>query len=74
MIGFPELPSDEEMRAHQNAMAGELSPITVCQSCCTQSYLHRLGCKCGGEIKWLWQDRSGAILECGIDFSPLPDA
>jgi hypothetical protein len=70
---FTPLPSAEEMQAHKNAHAGDLHQITVCE-CGEKQFFHRLGCRCGGSIKWLYMDNSGAILECGVDFSPLPEA
>lgn len=69
---FPELPSEAELIAHRNAHAGDLHAVTVCE-CGERNFGHRLGCRCRGKIKWLFMDNSGSILECGVDFSPLPD-
>ncbi len=69
---FPPMPTDEEIQKVKNATAGSLFPITVCE-CDSKNFMHRLGCRCGGRVRWLWQDKSGSILECGVDFSPLPD-
>ena len=68
---FPSLPSDEEMQRQLNENAGMLSPITVCQDCGSKNFMHRLGCGCGGKVKWLWMDGSGSVIECGVDFSPI---
>lgn len=68
---WPELPSAEEMQQHLNATAGDLTAITICE-CGERNYLHRLGCRCGGKVAWRYVDRSGTILECGVDFSPWP--
>lgn len=70
MITFPELPSDEDIRKIQAETAGDIFPITVCE-CGLNNYFHRLGCKCGGKVRHLWQDKSGSVLECGVDFSPM---
>ena len=70
---FPELPSEEEIAKHLESISGDLCAVTVCQLCGFKNYMHRLGCKCGGDVKWLWQDRSGSIVECGTDFSPWPN-
>lgn len=68
---FPELPSAEEIQKHMDSTAGELYPVTVCE-CGERNFMHRLGCRCGGQVKWLFMDRSGSVIECGVDFSPWP--
>ena len=69
---FPDMPSEQELQEFRNAHAGDLHAVTVCE-CGNMQYAHRLGCRCAGKIKWLYLDNSGSLLECGVDFSPLPN-
>jgi hypothetical protein len=71
MVKFPELLSDEEIKKYLDSMAGDLSPVTVCE-CGEIQYAHRLGCRCGGKIQWRYMDNGGTVLECDVDFSPWP--
>ena len=68
-MSFPPLPSPEELAEIRQSTMGDLAPVTVCTACGWQDIWHRLGCKCGGEVKHLWRDRSDSLLEYGVDFS-----
>lgn len=68
MDSFPPMPTSAEMKRFKESVAGNLAAVTVCE-CGKKEYLHRLGCSCGGQIRLLWQDSSGSLIERGIDFS-----
>ncbi|HEY7883868.1 MAG TPA: hypothetical protein VIC08_02860 [Cellvibrionaceae bacterium] len=72
MSPFPVVTEEMAEQARQ-AYMGDLAPITLRTACGYRDWHHRLGCECGGEVRHLWKDNSGALLECGVDFSPLPE-
>ncbi|MBE0508169.1 MAG: hypothetical protein IBX50_15880 [Marinospirillum sp.] len=76
---FGDLPSatEGELKKARERDAGFLAPLTVCNQCGGKEYFHRLGCRCTRDItkidvKWVWMDIGGTILEQGIDFCWIP--